>query len=98
MAEHKTACWMGPLLKGTRAQRDELERTIMVALRSAHGNLTSAAALLEVHVATLARYVDRLGLGAVLEQARGSVGARVATRRRMRAVGRKGGRPRRASI
>ncbi len=85
---------MGPMLKGSDVQRAELKHAISAALRSACGNLVSAAVLLDVHVATLRRYVDRLGLGRLLEQARGSAGAAIARKRRGKRTGRLGGRPR----
>ena len=94
--EHRTSCWMGECIKGTDAQRAELKRAITVAIRSCVGNLHGAAKLLGVHVATLRRYVERLGLGALVEQQRGTVGARVARTRMRRAVGALGGRPRKA--
>ena len=94
--EHKTSCWMSPLIKGTDAERAELKRAITVALRSHHGNLERSAEFLKVSVETLRRYVDRLGLGAFVEQQRGTLGAKIARTRMRRAVGALGGRPRKA--
>lgn len=94
--EHRTTCWMSPLIKGTDAERAELRQKITSAIRSCHGNLERSAEMLGVNIATLRRYVDRLGLGGLVEQQRGTLGAQVARTRMRRAVGALGGRPRKS--
>jgi len=87
---------MGPLIKGTDAQRAELKRTIEVALRTWCGNMTRTAVALDVSVETLRRYVDRLGLGRLVAQQRGTGRAKVLKSLTMSAVGQLGGRPRKS--
>ena len=89
-AEHKTSCWMGEYIKGTDAQRAELKRTIVAALRTWQGNMVRTAQALGVSQATLLRYVARLGLDAVVDGVRPDRGK---ARRKGSAAGRRGGRP-----
>ena len=92
MCEHRTKCWMSPMIRGTDAQRAELVQAISVALRSCHGNLTHSADMLGVHLDTLRRYIVRLGLDRLAERERAKLDGHAAAVER----GRLGGRPRKA--
>lgn len=92
--EHRTTCWMTELIRGSDADKASLRSQVLVALRSCGGNITSAAVLLDVHTATLARYVNRLGLGGAVERLRSTPAAKRAQSARLSRAGRLGGRPR----
>lgn len=97
MGIHKTSCWMGPLSRGTDEDRAALMSKIRLSLISNHGNLNRAAVALGVHVATLRRYVYRLGLGELVQAARSTPSARADRVQTACTNGAMGGRPRKES-
>lgn len=89
--EHRTTCWMSPLMRGTDSQRRKLVGRIKSAFKETNGNVHRAAEKLGINISTLRRYVERLELQEFVDECRGDGGV---ARAAGVAHGTRGGRPR----